>query len=446
VTVLCFFVLVSKLNSLGQEIEVGAALELDQFDENKSKSILSEVNFIQTNFVKLCSSLNAFSKYVPLPVVKTLSHNGTLAVLGMYPTLTTVSFTDIANFTTLCHHVKPDSLAHIISIFFEIMTNIVMAYRGVVDKYVGDCIMVLWGAPKKIESPNLRALCAALAMDRATRFTALKKAFLLGGQALTIRTGIHTGECLAGNMGTTERLSYTVIGDTVNTAARLEAANKDFGTRILVSEDVANATEDGMAELAFRLITNMRVVGRETPVRVYEVMGLKSTEVDDTHSDLVVSNVHSDDAQEDAPKGPPPPPFVAQEDVSPAVPKGELRVPVERKRLSRLSSNRSRRSSVSPPRTPVFAAQEDYDEDVETSEILIRARTMCRLLSRQELLEAAEFSAAVDRYVQRDFDEALPLLQDALAKAASQDDVRLLGLMIKDCQGPRLGIVQGVHK
>jgi len=151
----------------------------------------------------------------------------------------------------------------------------VQAFGGVVDKYIGDCLMVLWGAPSLITLPNLRACCAALAMDRATKLGVLQELFSLGREALMIRTGIHYGECLAGNMGTLTRVNYTVIGDPVNTAARLEAVNKDFGTRILASEDVVNAAEVGMKELVLRQITNVRVVGREMPLRVYEIVGMK---------------------------------------------------------------------------------------------------------------------------------------------------------------------------
>jgi len=135
-------------------------------------------------------------------------------------------------------------------------------------------VMVLWGAPTLITLPNLRACCAALALDRATKLGVLQQLFSLGNEALMIRTGIHYGECLAGNMGTLTRVNYTVIGDAVNTAARLEAVNKDFGTRILASEDVVNAAEHGLKELVLRQITNVRVVGREKPLRVYEVVGV----------------------------------------------------------------------------------------------------------------------------------------------------------------------------
>jgi len=223
-------------------------------------------------------ALEAFFKYVPRHVVTFLSKAGTLGKIGMSPARATFSFTDIKGFTTLSTRVKPEALANMLTMFFGIQTTIVEAYRGVVDKYIGDCIMVLWGVLEDIGCPNLRACCAALAMDRATRIPELVKAFALGKQPLAIRTGIHGGDSLAGNMGSLTRMNYTVIGDPVNTAARLEPANKDFGTRILASEDVVNALESGMKYIARRLMTNIRVAGRDQAVRVYEIMGIMPEE------------------------------------------------------------------------------------------------------------------------------------------------------------------------
>ena len=230
------------------------------------------------SFDGLRTALEAFFKYVPRHVVTYLSKAGTLGKIGMRETRATFSFTDIKGFTTLSTRVKPEALANMLTMFFEIQTTIVEAFRGVVDKYIGDCLMVLWGVLEDIGCPNLRACCAALALDRATRIPELYKAFAPGKQPLAIRTGIHGGSSLAGNMGSLTRMNYTVIGDAVNTAARLEPANKDFGTRILASEDVVNALENGMKYIARRLMTNIRVVGRDQALRVYEIMGIMPEE------------------------------------------------------------------------------------------------------------------------------------------------------------------------
>ena len=222
----------------------------------------------------LRTALDAFFKYLPRHVVTYLSKSGTLGKIGMHPTRATFSFTDIKGFTTLSTRVKPKDLAQMLTIFYEVQTTIVEAFRGLVDKYIGDCLMVLWGVLSDIGCPNLRACCAALAMDRATKLPLLQSAFSLGKQPLVIRTGIHGGDSLAGNMGSLTRMNYTVIGDPVNTAARLEAVNKDFGTRILASGDVVNALESGMQYLVRRLMTKVRVEGRDQGICVYEILGI----------------------------------------------------------------------------------------------------------------------------------------------------------------------------
>jgi len=211
-----------------------------------------------------------------------------------------------------------------------------------------------------------------------------------------IRTGIHTGNCLAGNMGTTTRMNYTAIGDTVNTAARLEAVNKDFGTRILISHDVATAPEEGMNDLVLRQLTNVRVIGREEPLPVYEVIGLRGSTEEHARADPVVQ-------------------------VDGCAP------------LSLRSMTKT-----------VISSMPDLS-DIKTAEILLRARTMCRIVSPVEEQWAAEFSAAVERYVAKRFEEALPLLQAAARKAPAAD-AKLLNEMIRDCQGPRVGFIEGIHK
>jgi len=372
-----------------------AALDVDLVSKAPPSGI-KEIQTMQTSFDTLQTSLNAFFKYVPVQVVKTLNSTGSLAVLGMHSSRVTISFTDIKGFTPMCTRVTPDVLAIIITAFFEIQTRIVHAYRGCVDKYIGDCQMVLWGAPLPLKRSNLRAICAALAMDRATMLECLLKLFSQCTDSLVIRTGIHVGNCLIGNMGTTTRMNYTAIGDPVNTAARLEAVNKDFGTRILISQDVATAPEDGMNDLVLRQLTNVRVIGREEPLPVYEVIGLRGSTEERARADPVVQ-------------------------VDGCAP------------LSLRSMTKT-----------VISSMPDLS-DIKTAEILLRARTMCRIVSPVEEQWAAEFSAAVERYVAKRFEEALPLLQAAARKAPAAD-AKLLNEMIRDCQGPRVGFIEGIHK
>jgi len=435
-------------------------------------------------------ALEAFFKYVPRHVVTFLSKAGTLGKIGMSPARATFSFTDIKGFTTLSTRVKPEALANMLTMFFGIQTTIVEAYRGVVDKYIGDCIMVLWGVLEDIGCPNLRACCAALAMDRATRIPELVKAFALGKQPLAIRTGIHGGDSLAGNMGSLTRMNYTVIGDPVNTAARLEPANKDFGTRILASEDVVNALESGMKYIARRLMTNIRVAGRDQAVRVYEIMGIMPEEggtaaVVERPAAVTVSDaarsegpsamsgdknttvvkleeraVHAGRQKNDIEV------LELSDDTTPSAggvggaPQGCPLVPPpasnapQPKRSADAGGCHDGEDVIdpmpqSPPPSPsgrpvTMAAY--CVADIKTPEILTHARAMCHVVSREEEQWAKEFSDAVEGYVVQDFDKAIPLLQATATKAKREDDIKLLCTMLDDCHGARRGVVEGKHK
>ena len=455
------------------------------FDTNRAQGMLQVAqgrSLADTSLVAvfdgLRTSLDSFFKYVPRAIVKALSKKGTLGVLGMDSMLVGITFTDIKSFTTWCTGVGKEAMVRFIIKYFEIQTNIVQAYRGVVDKFIGDCLMVMWGAPNQIQNPILRACCAALAMDRATKRAELRNLFSLGREALTIRTGIHYGECLAGNMGTLTRVNYTVVGDPVNTAARLEATNKDFGTRILVSEDAVSAEEAVMKDLVLRQITNVRVVGRLKPLRVFEVVGIKPEEKDSALAEPPRGAVESKAAP--LPNGDAPP---ATDSVVPAA--SDSQVGGQRKteeiHVINLADSKAvpKKDRVSNPLQPPPPAGGDIavalldrltegltmryrfhqwlgalernrkglgSKDIEDTDILRHARAMCHVASPEEAQWAKQFSDAVDCYVQGDFDDALPLLQAVYSKAAASGDKDVLRSMIEDCEGPRAGIVEGTHK
>jgi len=182
-------------------------------------------------------------------------------------------FVDIAGFTSMCERVPHDELSSLVSRYFGSMSAIVMRHGGTIDKYIGDCIMAVWGAPFAIGNQEARAtLCAAL-MELEARSEELGGAFDAAGEQLAIRVGVATGSVLAGNMGSAERMNYTVIGDDVNLAARLEALNKQFGTRVMVAESTARGLPAGV--FALRQLHRIVVVGKETPVGVFEVLGLR---------------------------------------------------------------------------------------------------------------------------------------------------------------------------
>jgi len=154
--------------------------------------------------------------------------------------------------------------------YFTRMSDLVMHHDGIIDKYIGDCIMAVWGAPFPIDQPEVRATACGVMLWHETEVDPLRGAFEAVGEKLAVRVGVSSGEVLAGNMGSSERMSYTVIGDPVNLAARLESLNKQYGTRVMVSDFVADQLR-GL--FALRLLGVVSVVGKDQPVAVWEVLG-----------------------------------------------------------------------------------------------------------------------------------------------------------------------------
>ena len=232
---------------------------------------LSELRPMHDAFVKLDLALQSFTRYVPRGVVKELMASGQLCRLEMLPRNCSVLFTDIAGFTNLSERVAASDLSRLIHIYFSRMSRVVMHHGGIIDKFIGDCIMAMWGAPLPQEHHELKATLCAMRMDREARSAPLSVEFENAGEELNIRTGVNSGDVLAGNMGSDERMNYTVIGDNVNLASRVEAFNKQMGTRVMITGSTASHLQ---GKVLLRLLCRVSVVGKEMPVEVYEPVGV----------------------------------------------------------------------------------------------------------------------------------------------------------------------------
>lgn len=191
--------------------------------------------------------------------------------LGGETLTVTILFSDIRSFTTISEKMKAQELVALLNEYFTEMVGIVMDSGGVVDKYIGDAVMAVFGAPVSKSEDAVNAVTAAVRMRQA-----LKKlnASLANRGLQTLRTGIgiHTGEVVAGNIGSERRMEYTVIGDAVNLASRLESNTKELGVNVLISEDTWQLVKHAVEARPVREIT---VKGRRQPVMTYEVLGLK---------------------------------------------------------------------------------------------------------------------------------------------------------------------------
>jgi adenylate cyclase len=188
----------------------------------------------------------------------------------------TVFFSDLEGFTRLCEGLTPDAAVRFLNRYFSMMAEVVRGRQGIVDKYIGDSVMAFWGPPFTDPADHARLGCIA-ALEQMARLEAFRAwlpemfGVAHGLPVVNVRMGIASGEVTVGNIGSETSRGYTVIGDTVNLASRLEQANKFYGTRILVNEATRELAGD---TLAFREIDSLRVAGKQEPVRVYELLGL----------------------------------------------------------------------------------------------------------------------------------------------------------------------------
>lgn len=230
-----------------------------------------------------------FSLYLPPLVVERMVAGGRMPELGGEEREVTVLFSDIAGFTAISEACDPAALVQGLNTYFSTMTDIIEAHGGFVDKYIGDAIVAVFGAPVNDPRHAEQAVRAAMQMRAALR--AEPERFSLAGLQLKTRIGLNTGRVLIGNIGSPRRFNYTAMGDAVNLASRLEGANKVYGTSILVSEDTIKAAGDAIIA---RRVDIVRVVGRAQPVRLYEPLAPRDTA---SAEDLQLAAVPEDPAQ-----------------------------------------------------------------------------------------------------------------------------------------------------
>ncbi|MFH1020253.1 MAG: adenylate/guanylate cyclase domain-containing protein, partial [Pseudomonadota bacterium] len=206
-----------------------------------------------------------FSLYLSASVVDEIAAHPEKVEMGGEQRDITVLFTDLEGFTSLSERLPPRMIANLLNEYFELMTQAVFRYQGTLDKFIGDAVMAFWGAPIPQEDHPRRAV--ACAMDMLAALESFNQSLREKGQSpLKMRIGIHTGVAVVGNLGCPSRFSFTALGDTVNLASRLESANKNHGTNILMSE----ATVKGLPpEISTRFVARIQVKGREEPVAVY---------------------------------------------------------------------------------------------------------------------------------------------------------------------------------
>jgi adenylate cyclase len=213
----------------------------------------------------------AFQYYLNASVINAILKNPEKLTLGGVKKELSVLFSDIRGFTSIAENLPPQELVNLLNEYLTAMTRKVFQYDGLLDKYIGDAIMAIFGAPLDQPDHARRACLTALEMIDELRKLQIKWKEE-GRPEMNIGIGISSGDMVVGNMGSNMRFDYTVMGDMVNLGARLEGANKEYGTNIIISELTYEAVKD---DLWCRKLDWVRVKGKARPVMIYELLAEK---------------------------------------------------------------------------------------------------------------------------------------------------------------------------
>lgn len=242
---------------------------LDTSEGVMYSSRLEEIHRLTDAQERVRAALDSFARYVPVDVVRQLLELGQAAKVGGETRTLTVLFTDIANFTTIAEKMTPAELTSHMSSYFQAMLDILKEEHATIDKYVGDAIIAFWGAPQP-DPDHVQHAVQAVHRCR-NRLEELNRQWPSEGRAaLPTRFGLATGPVVVGNVGSRSRINYTIFGDTVNLASRLEGLNKQYGTVSLATEDVRQAAEDGFV---WRFVDMVVVKGKTEAVAIYDLLG-----------------------------------------------------------------------------------------------------------------------------------------------------------------------------
>ena len=239
--------------------------------EFELKSPIVEVDSLSRSLGAMRTSLRAFQIYMPAELVRELILRGEDAALGGQERELSILFADIAEFTSISEELRPEELMLQLSEYLGLLAEIIRTHSGTVDKYLGDGVMAFWGAPVLSEHHASDACRAAL--ECRNRIQELNEAWQAQGKKpFWSRIGIHTGNTLVGNVGSANRMNYTVVGDSVNLASRLEGINKIYQTNIIVSSETQ---EEAGSQFLFRPLDTVRVKGKKKGVKIFELLDSK---------------------------------------------------------------------------------------------------------------------------------------------------------------------------
>lgn len=235
-----------------------------------SEPYVKEVQNLSKSMSRMQVGLQSFTKYLPKEMLKSLFDAGVVAKPGGKEKEVSIFFADIANFTHYSEILSPNDLVLQLNEYLGCFSSVINKNHGTVDKYIGDAVMAYWNAPKDCEDHAFKSCKAAIQSLHNLSF--LQKEWArLNKPIFSVRIGINTGNVVLGNIGTEEHLSYTVMGDNVNLASRLEGLNKTYGTSIIITDSTLKACGD---KLVTRPIDLVAVKGKEKKILAHELLGI----------------------------------------------------------------------------------------------------------------------------------------------------------------------------
>ena len=249
---------------------VGEIRHVERFDLDKVQrhpSRLTEIENLSGAIGDMAQGLASFRKYIPADLVRRLVSDGSGAKLGGAVRPMSVLFIDLAGFTGMSERLG-EGIIPLLSRYFNSVSAQIQQHGGTIDKFIGDAVMAFWGAPAPNPDHAVDCCRAALACQRAVEAAGLRDD---SGAPVKIRIGINSGDMLVGNIGSEVRLNYTVIGDAVNIASRLESTNKVYGSTIIIGPETRRLAGD---RIVVRELDRLAVYGRAGGLQIFELLGM----------------------------------------------------------------------------------------------------------------------------------------------------------------------------
>ncbi|HSX26488.1 MAG TPA: adenylate/guanylate cyclase domain-containing protein [Chlamydiales bacterium] len=254
---------------LSREVNQITHLQLEK--EVRVDSEIEEISLMDSSIAALRVAIRSFNKYVPREIVQELIEKKQEIVLGGEKKEIAILFADIVDFTPVADEYPIEMVTALLAEFFDVLSKVILKHGGTIDKYIGDCIMAFWGAPHTVENGERQACIAALeCQEELAKLNQRRKE--RNRPEFHCRIGVNTGKAIVGNFGTQERMNYTAIGDSVNTAHRIEQINKTYHTAILIGEEVYLKIKD---QFLVRPIDDVELKGKKNKLKVFELMALK---------------------------------------------------------------------------------------------------------------------------------------------------------------------------